>query len=67
MYQATTARRWNGWYRPGGARPWRLLASSDNYAKCLHELREAAPWEGPHQEILVSPGHRNPNCRRAPL
>jgi hypothetical protein len=64
MNPATTARRWNGWYRPRSSRPWQLLAASDDYATCLRELRDAAPWEGPNQEILVSPRHRNPNARR---
>ncbi len=66
MNLVTTARRWNGWYRSRASLPWQLLAASDDYATCLRQLRDAAPWAGPAQEILVSPCHRDPNARRIP-
>jgi hypothetical protein len=59
-----TARRWNGWYRATGNRRWRVLATSDDYATCLRQLRDAAPMEGGVRELLVSPCHRNPNQPR---
>ena len=60
----STARRWNGWYRATPTRRWQILATSDDYAACLRELRAAAPNEGGMRELLVSPRHRNPNQPR---